>query len=307
MKKRANFRLIVGLVLLAFFIVISIIGPYVAPYDLDYSKKIDHIYTSDGERKLISSPFPPSKDHLFGTDKWGYDILTLMLYGAKYTIFTVLAVSLVRVIIGASTGILAAMGKREIASKPHKISLFSGIPTFIIIYFVMLGINIEPVFSTSSLLLIQGTLMVILGVPGVFNVVCNKTLEIKKNAYIEAARTLGGSKLHISIKHIFPAVKGNLLIIFLNECIQVMHIIGQLGIFNLFLGGTEKQYLPTIYLSMTHEWAGLIGQSRSFLYHSQWIIVFPLFAYLVLLFSLYFTSLGLNKYFKDNIRRTSYL
>ncbi|WP_336990407.1 hypothetical protein [Bacillus infantis] len=82
--------------------------------------------------------------------------------------------------------------------------------------------------------------------------------------------------------------------IFVNECIQVLHIIGQLGIFNLFLGGTEKQYFPTIYLSITNEWSGLIGQSRSFLYHSQWIIIFPLAAYVLLLVAFYLLSAGLK-------------
>lgn len=191
--------------------------------------------------------------------------------------------------------------------KNKQISLFSGIPIFIIIYFIMVGINIEPNLPPIYLVMIQGLLMTILGIPGVYNVIFNLTIEIKKNAYVEAAKTLGGSNRHISKKHIFPALKGNLLALFVNECIQVLHIIGQLGIFNLFLGGTEKQYFPTIYLSITNEWSGLIGQSRSFLYHSQWIILYPLIAYMLLLFSFYLLSWGLNTSLKNKTRRTSYL
>lgn len=307
MRRKPNILLILGIILLFFFIVTAIIGPFVAPYDLEYSKKIGYIITEDGKKQLRGSPFPPSKEHLFGTDKWGYDILTLLLYGAKYTVFTVLIVAFIRLVVGAIFGVIKGVGASSNNKKNYQVSLFSGIPIFIIIYFIMLGINIEPSLSPIFLVIIQGTLLTILGIPGVYNVIYNLTIEIKKYAFVEAAKTLGGSNLHISKKHVFPALKGNLLTIFVNECVQVLHIIGQLGIFNLFLGGTEKQYFPTIYLSITNEWSGLIGQSRSFLYQSQWIILFPLAAYLLLLFTFYLLSMGLSTSIKENTRRTSHL
>lgn len=307
MRQNPNLFLILGIILLSFFVIMSVIGPYVAPYDLEYSKKIGYITTDDGSQQLKGSPFPPSKEHLFGTDKWGYDILTLLLYGAKYTVFTVLIVAVIRIIIGTAFGVFNGVLSPVNKKKNKQISLFSGIPIFIIIYFIMIGINIEPNLPPAYLVFIQGILMVILGIPGIYNVIFNLTIEIKKNAYVEAAKTLGGSNHHISKKHILPALKANLLALFVNECIQVLHIIGQLGIFNLFLGGTEKQYFPTIYLSITNEWSGLIGQSRSFLYHSQWVILYPLIAYMLLLFSFYLLSAGLNISLKNMSRRTSHL
>ncbi|AGX04874.1 MULTISPECIES: ABC transporter permease [Bacillaceae] len=292
MKKRRNLPLAAGLLMLAFFLLAALAGPEIAPYGVNESKKIDHIIDEEGNRKLVSSPFPPSAQHPFGTDKWGYDILTLLLHGAKYTIFTVLGVALLRLVIGAALGIF--QGIRTKKGVLNNISLFSGIPIFIFIYFIMLGINIEPKLSPLQLTLIQGALLTILGINGVYNVIFNKTLELKKMAYVEAARTLGGNSSHLSRKHIIPSLRADFSAIFVNECIQVLHIIGQLGIFNLFLGGTEKQYFPTIYLSITNEWSGLIGQSRSFLYHSQWIIIFPLAAYVLLLVAFYLLSAGLK-------------
>jgi peptide/nickel transport system permease protein len=307
MRRKRNAPLILGIILLSFFTTISIIGPFAAPYDLEYSKKIGYIMSDDGKQQLRGSPFPPSNEHLFGTDKWGYDILTLLLYGAKYTVFTVLIVAAIRLLIGTVFGVLNGVMSSAKKRRNKQLSLFSGIPIFIIIYFIMVGVNIEPNLPPIFLVFIQGFLMTILGIPGVYNVIFNLTIEIKKNAYVEAAKTLGGNNSHISKKHIFPALKGNLLALFVNECIQVLHIIGQLGIFNLFLGGTEKQYFPTIYLSITNEWSGLIGQSRSFLYHSQWVILYPLIAYMLLLLSFYLLSSGLNVSLKNKTRRTSHL
>jgi peptide/nickel transport system permease protein len=306
MKQKPNIMLTVGLVLISFFIVIAIIGSHIAPYDKTYSQKIGYISTDKGEQ-LVGSPFPPSKEHLFGTDKWGYDIFSLLLHGAKYTIFTVLIVGFLRLIIGSTTGVMNGVVAEISKRNKSKVSILSGIPIFIIIYFIMLGININPVINNALLVIVQGALMTVLGISGVYNVIFDKTLEIKKSAYIDAAKTLGANRFHIAIKHIFPALKGNLLIIFVNECIQVLHLIGQLGIFNLFLGGSEKQFYPVLYFSITKEWSGIIGQSRTFVYHSQWVVLFPLAAYLLLLFSFYILSIGLNKRLKNNIRKTSYL
>jgi peptide/nickel transport system permease protein len=306
MKQKPNMMLTVGLILIFFFLAVAVIGPYIAPYEKTYSQKIGYISTDKGEQ-LVGSPFPPSKEHLFGTDKWGYDIFSLLLYGAKYTIFTVLIVGFLRVIMGSSVGIMNGVASKVSKRSKSKVTILSGIPIFIIIYFIMLGININPVLNSLLLVILQGTLMTILGISGVYHVIFDKTLEIKKNAYIDAAKTLGANHFHIAIRHIFPALKGNLLIIFVNECIQVLHLIGQLGIFNLFLGGSEKQFYPVLYFSISKEWSGIIGQSRTFIYHSQWTVLFPLAAYLLLLFSFYLLSNGLNKRIKNNIRKTSYL
>jgi peptide/nickel transport system permease protein len=305
MKRKFSLPLAAGLLMLAFFLLIALAGPYFAPYDVEESKKIDHIIDENGNRKLVSSPFPPSAHHPFGTDKWGYDILTLLLHGAKYTVFTVLIVALLRLGIGAALGIFQGVRTKKTVRKKMNFSLFSGIPIFIIIYFIMLGINIEPKLSPFQLTVIQGALLIILGINGVYSVIFNKTIELREMAYVEASRTLGGTGAHLSRKHIFPALRSNLSAIFVNECIQVLHIIGQLGIFNLFLGGTEKQYYPTIYLSITNEWSGLIGQSRSFLYHSQWIILFPLASYVLLLLTFYLLSAGLKD--KSSLNRPTHM
>jgi peptide/nickel transport system permease protein len=308
MSKMNKFKLVAGVVFLCIFIILSIFGSSLAPYDDEYSLKIGHIQTENGE-KLAAAPFPPSKEFKLGTDKWGYDILTLLLYGAKYTIITPIVVGLLRVIIGAVFGIFHALGSNKQFTKQRKTptTIFTSIPNFIIIYFVLLGININSSYSTTTLILIQGALMLILGISGVYQVVFSKTIELQKNLYILAAQSLGGSRIHVLRKHILPFLWSNLLIILLNECILVLHLIGQLGIFHLFFGGTIMQSDPPVFLSITHEWAGLIGQYRSSLYYSQWIILSPLFAYMLLLFTFYLISSGLSGLQTAKYRKQPYL
>ncbi|WP_243297950.1 ABC transporter permease [Bacillus litorisediminis] len=305
MTKSINYKLIIGMLLLSFFIFIAIFGPAIAPYDEDYKQQIFYSLQNGGE--IIGPPSPPSQDFWLGTDKYGYDILTKLLYGAKYTVFTTIIVALLRTVIGTILGIIMGLSLKNAEVKNNRIPILSSIPTFIIIYFVMVGINIEPVLSILSLILIQGALMTILGISGVYNVVYAKTVETKNSLFVMASQTLGGSRIHIMKKHIVPILKGNLLILFVNETIQVLHLIGQLAIFNLFLGGTSFPLMATKYTSMTNEWSGLLGESKDFLYYAQWILLCPLAVYLLFLFTFYLISLGLKQRHHEQIAKTRYL
>ncbi|PKG21963.1 ABC transporter permease [Niallia nealsonii] len=301
MYKNVNYKLWLGLILVAFFIFIGFFGSYFAPYSKDYQVKVSY------SESLVVPPLPPSKEHPFGTDKWGYDLLSLLLYGAKYTVFTVLIVAAIRTIVGSTFGIIRGLNGRPFAPKKKKITLFNSIPPVVIIYFIMIGVTINPSLSSITLALIQAFLMIILGIAGVHDVIYAKTSEVKQSLYVMASETLGGTKWHIMKNHILPILKGNLSILFMNETIQVLHLIGQLGIFNIFFGGTIFQPDFNIYLSITHEWSGLIGQARSFFSHSQWIVIFPLLAYLLLLLSLYLLSAGFTEQGRKKRRKNMYL
>jgi len=307
---RWNLKLITGFVMICFFLLIAFFGPNLSPYKVDELAEVKYISTEEG-RKLSAPPFPPSKEHIFGTDQWGYDVLTLLLYGAKYTIFTVIIVALLRVLIGGSIGIFVALSKdplnTPITNTKMKINIFSSFPVFIILYFILIRINIEPVLTPLTLSILVGSLMVILGVISVYNNVYSKTIEVQKYLFVTASQSLGGTKLHIAKKHILPSLKSQILIIFMNEVIQVLHLIGQLGIFNLFLGGTFLRMDPPVFISITKEWAGLIGQFRSTIYYYQWILFFPLLSYLLLLLSFYLVSQGVIQQEKVNQRKNPVL
>ncbi len=307
---KLNLKLIIGFIMICFFLLIAVFGPNLSPYKVDELAKVQLISTEEGG-KLSAPPFPPSKEHIFGTDQWGYDILTLLLYGAKHTIFTVIVVALLRVLIGGITGVFIALHKNPLSTPTEnikiKINIFSSFPVFIVLYFILIRINIEPVLNPLTLNLIVGSLMVILGVMSVYDNVYSKAIEVQKNLFVTASQTLGGTRFHIAKKHILPSLKSQILIIFMNEVIQVLHLIGQLGIFNLFLGGTFLRMDPPVFISITKEWAGLIGQFRSTVYYHQWILIFPLLSYLLLLLSFYLVSQGVIQQEKIKQRKNPIL
>lgn len=289
-----NLRLLIGCMITIFFLIIALVGPIFAPYNSDYQDAAKYVETEDGYQ-LMGAPFPPSKNHWFGTDEWGHDILSLLLYGAKYTLFTAVITALFRVLIGGVAGLVTGMRKRKV-NKVNVFGLLGSIPTFLIVYFVMVGIVMNSTLPSWKLAFLQGGLMTIIGIPGVYATISEKTAVIRKNIFVTASKSLGGSKVHIIRKHVLPYLQGTLSILFFKEIILVLGLIGQLGIFDMFLGGTiQRQTAPFIHISKTYEWAGIIGQWRLFIYDSQWILFFPLGVFILLLLGLYLIIRGLEQ------------
>ena len=189
-----NKSFIIGLIFLAFFLFIAVFGPALAPFPVDYDEKIFKVQTEEGE-KILSSPMEPDKRHPFGTDPWGYDLLTLLLYGARYTVF------------------------------------------------LSIGIAV-----------LQAGLITIFGIPGVFPVLLKQARKVEGLQFIEAAHSMGAHKTRILLRHIVPQLIEPLILLVSQETIAVLVLIGQLGIFDMFIGGTLFTSNPALFHSVTHEW-----------------------------------------------------
>jgi len=284
---------------LIFLVLVALAGPSIAPYPDEWD---DKIHTSGEE--ISSSPFPPSEGHLMGTDYYGYDMFSMIFRGARYTLFFCLAVSIVRVFIGTVAALFLGWKSREIKSSP----VFGGlgaIPIVLFLYLLFAGISYNSPVPPWLLALFQGVVIMLFGLPGVISVMGEKVANLKGSSYVEAAISSGAGPVRILFKHILPFLTEPILIIFSHETISVLTIIGQLGILNMFIGGARIQFDPLIFLSITHEWAGLIGNYKGYISSaSSWLILFPLGAYFLVLLSLYLFSRGLEKYFNRKYGKT---
>jgi len=298
-----NKTLIIGTTTLVFLILIAIIGPGITPYPDRWDDKI-HISGGD----LSSSPFPPSEAHIMGTDIYGYDIFTMILSGARYTIFFCIIVSLVRVFLGTVISLFLGWKSRQLKGSPVLDGL-GAIPVVIFIYLLFAGISFNSPINPLTLAVFQGIVIMLFGLPGVVSVLQQKVSDLRESTYVEASVSAGAGPFRILTKHILPFLFEPLLIVFSHETISVLTIIGQLGILNMFIGGARIQYgSPVIFLSITHEWAGLIGTSKGYISSSSsWITFFPLISYFFVLASLYMFSRGLEKFFHRKYRNTPHL
>ncbi|QRG69306.1 ABC transporter permease [Brevibacillus choshinensis] len=307
MQKRMNWSLWIGSILVIILVITGVVGPSIAPYELDFQEKLRNEVVN-GKTVITSPPLPPSDEHIFGTDKWGYDMLTLLLHGAPYTVFVTLAVALVRLLIGTVIGLYIG-----VQDKPQRWwvaieNAWSYMPIFIPVYFLLKGVSINPLMPTSTLVALFIGVVAVLGAPSVASSIRQKTEQIKETQYVLAATSLGAGREQIIFRHILPHLKEQLIIILVTEMVAIMTLMGLLGMFDLFVGGTKMTMDPVLYHSITHEWAGLLGSYRGFVYSNYtWIFLTPLVAFVWAIGSFTLLAKGLREKFEQTYHRTPFI
>lgn len=307
--KKANPQLIVGLILLAAITLVAIMGSAWAPHEREYSDNFIYVESDQGEEMYVS-PVRPMAQVPLGTDQYGHDILSILLHGAKISLSTTLVVAFSRLLVALVIVILFGAGrvKKQPAAKRHQLAGLNAIPQFIILYFILFSINFNSSLSITSLMLLQWALLTAFGVPGLIPSLSESIDELQKREFVTAAQSCGAGSGRILRAHILPHMKEKLLLLFSQETVSVLTLVGQLGIFNIFIGGTRFTPHPPLYHSITYEWAGLVGQYRFKLHPGTWwILLYPLLGFILLLLAFYLTSRGLELLVRKKYHSTSYL
>jgi len=148
---------------------------------------------------------PPSSAHWLGTDRFGRDVLSQLLVGARTTLFVgVIAVGLAGVI-GTPLGILAAMGPRWLGELLMRTSdLVLAFPA------LLLAIMFGAVYGPSTL-----TAMVAIGIataPSFARLARSGALQVLATEYVLAARAAGRPRTAIAVRHVLPNIAGLLLV-----------------------------------------------------------------------------------------------
>jgi peptide/nickel transport system permease protein len=241
-----------------------------------------------------------------GTDRWGYDILTLVLYGARYTIGAGLLIALTRLLVGGGIGLYLGVNRDAGELRPSS-TLLAGVPGFVMIFFVMAGINYDSPLSPPALALIQGFVMTLLGLPAVVAAIANKTATIRRSPHITAAVATGADGRRIARRHVLPLMREDLLQMLAHEMVLVLTLLGQLAIFDLFFGGTERTLDPPAFWTVTHEWAGMVGQERIAILANHWLLLGPLFAFAFAILAFQFVATGLERRGRSGYARAPFV
>ncbi|TCS96538.1 hypothetical protein [Hazenella coriacea] len=160
-EKMFNWPLWIGGILTSCFIILAIIGPWIAPYEITYEKILDH--PPMGEWKV--APAPPSEEHWLGRDRLGRDILSLLLHGLKYTVFITLLVAFVRLLFGFSIGLYQGINGKPVGWR-FSLGYLGAIPQIILLYVILLPFKYGelPIWQA---VLIQVIIMALFGIPAV--------------------------------------------------------------------------------------------------------------------------------------------
>jgi len=185
---RRNRSGMLGLTILTVFVVIAVAAPLLAS-----SQGLEVTQATGGVLE------PPSSQYWLGTDDQGRSVLTLLIWGARISLFVGLAATVISMVIGTLIGLVSGFSGGWAGAM-----LFRLTEWFLVIPFLPLAIVLATVLGRSLF-----NIVLVIGVtswPGTALLIRSQTLSIKERAYIERARVLGAGRWHQMSRHVLPNV-----------------------------------------------------------------------------------------------------
>ncbi|MCX7355015.1 MAG: ABC transporter permease [Alphaproteobacteria bacterium] len=183
-----------GFAITSFVLVAIVIGPSFSPYDptlMDFTAILQ----------------PPSWAHPFGTNSFGIDVLTRVLYGARNSFMISFAGVSLGAIVGTLIGMTSAyMGKLFDAVAMRLVDLLFAFPIFVLALMLMLilGFGVQNVIVAIALVYI----------PNFARMARNTTMVVKSEPYVQAAQVMGQPRLRIMVREILPNIAAPLFVQF---------------------------------------------------------------------------------------------
>ena len=261
-RLKKNKAAMFGLAVLAVLVVLSLLAPWITPY-------------SYSAQDLELGPSPPSPEHWLGSDLFGRDLLTRMLYGSRISLAVGFIATAVALFIGVSWGATAGyLGGRVDTIMMRIVDVLYALPftIFIILLMVVFGSNIILLFLAIGA--VEWLTMA--------RIVRGQVLHVKQKDFVEAAVSLGLSRFQIIRKHVIPNIMGTVI------------VYATLTVPNVILLESFLSFLGLGIQPPQSSWGLLISYGVETMEEYPWLLIFPATVLSVTLFSLNFLGDGLR-------------
>ena len=242
---RRNRLAMAGLAIMAILYWVTLLAPFLAPFDPNFQGDI-----------VLNRYLPPAAEHLFGTDKFGRDIFSRVLYGARISLtigFLAVAISIsLGVMVGAVAGYFRGFVDTAIA---RLIDMLLSIPRLILLLVVI------AIFEPSIFLIVA--VLGVTGWEGSARIVRGQFLQLREQEFVQAARALGYSDGRIMLRHILPNTLAPII------------VIDTLNIGNTILLEAALSFLGLGVQPPTASWGSMVSDGRAAMITAWWISTFP--------------------------------
>lgn len=268
---RCNRLALCGAAVLALFAVVALLAPWLAPY-------------SPTAQNLPASLQPPGPAHLLGTDEFGRDILSRIIFGARFS----LPVGIFSVAIALAGGGLLGMlggyyGGRLDNLIMRVMDVMLALPTILlaIVIVTALGPGLTNVMVAVGISLI----------PHFARVAKAAVLGVRELEYVEAARASGAGALRIIFRHILP-----------NSLAPII-VQGTLSVAGAILSAAALSFIGLGAQPPTPEWGSMLSSGRAFLRDAPHVTTFPGLAILLTVLALNLFGDGLRDALDPRLRQ----
>jgi peptide/nickel transport system permease protein len=264
-------RITLGSAIVLGAILVALFAPWLAPYDPLKQDLLDRLlppfWDSDG-----------SLAHVLGTDNYGRDLLSRIIYGSRISILVGIMAMLLSCTLGTVLGMLAAYKGRRLEQLIMRFAdAHMAFPEILlaILIVAVLGGN----FFNLVLVLGVSTWMVYA------RVVYGMTRSIKERPFIEAALSQGATDRYIIMRHIFP------------QLIPILTVVSTLQVAQMILTETALSFLGLGLPPPTATWGNILAEGRDRLLVAPWIANSAGIAIIILVWGINMLGNGLREHF----------
>ena len=199
---------------------------------------------------------PPNTEFWMGTDQYGRDILSRILYGSRISLSIGIIVQLINSVIGISLGLCAGY--------------FGGFIDDIVMGLTNIMLSMPPIILSLAIMVVLGpgiiNLYIALGLIGwtyTCRVARGEALSIRERQFTEAARAQGTGHIKIIFRHILPNTLGPVV------------VIATLGVADAILTAATLGFLGLGVQPPSPELGAMLSQGRDYIWNAPWLCIFP--------------------------------
>lgn len=252
---------LVGMVFILLTLLVAVFAGVLAPFDPEEMFVIDRLSAPGGA-------------YLFGTDNFGRDLVSRVVFGARTSLQVAAMVAGASTLLGVLVGALAGYYRRVDGVLMRIMDAMMAFPS------ILLALAIMAILGRSVMNV--AVALTIVYTPAMARLVRSAVLSAKEHEYVEALRALGGHDVRLLLGHVLPNALS--VIVVQATFISVYAILSEAGL--SFLGAGAPPSVPS--------WGNILSEGREYMIDAPWIMIFPGLA-------ITFTVLGLNL-FGDGLR-----
>ncbi len=252
----------IGLVVFLIVVVAAILAPVLAPFD-------------PNDQNILEKLRAPTLEHWLGTDSFGRDTFSRLIYGARISLIIGVVSTLAAMVIGTAIGMLAGWhGGRLDTVTMQAMDVLLAFPSLILglILVAMLGPSMVNIIIAIALT----------SIPPFARIARAPTIAVKEREFVDAGRALGYSDARILIVHILPNILPEIL------------VMGSLWLANAIRTEASLAFVGLGVKPPTATWGGMIREGFENILDSYWLALVPGVAILIVIFALNLLGDGLR-------------
>lgn len=263
-------RILIGGTIIAAVILCTVFAPLLTDYDPE----------EVGDYSEFKQP--PSEEHWLGTDIYGRDMWSRIVFGGRSTLLVSVGAQVVLVILGTILGLLCGYYSKVEKYVMRFLEACATIPS------LLLTMLLISVFGSGIPQMIIA--MSIFGIPGLARMIRNQVLSLREKEYIESEKAMGASDLRTVVLHILPACSSYLLVRFSN------------GLSGMILSMTSLSFLGVGMDPTIANWGSMVNEGQRSMFAFPHLVFFPALAISITVFGFAMLGDGLRDLFDPRLK-----